>query len=78
MFAGEELWNAGVLIESNVLLTDEATLLNCTGDEMAEVMRLDWNSSMLEDAAQFITEDDGEQLIVAVLKKCHFVIKYDI
>ena len=52
---------------------DEATLLNFTVDEIAEVMRLDWNSSMLEDAAQLITDDDGEQRIVAVLKK---VIKY--
>ena len=53
-----------------MLLTDEATLLNCTGDEMDEVMRLDWKSLMLEEVAQFITDDDGEQRIVAVLKKC--------
>ena len=54
-----------------MLLTDEATLLNSTGDVTDEVMKLDWNSSMLEDAAQFSTDDDGEQRIVAVLKKCH-------
>ena len=69
---------AGMLRKSRVLLIDEVTLLNSTGDVIDEVDRIGWNSSMLEDAAPFITDDDGEQRIVAVLKKCHFVIKYDI